>query len=261
VNFETLKSKLKKANRIFLFLDFDGTLTPIVKTPYKVYLDNSTKKLLKKISKNKNFILGIISGRTIKDLKKRVGLDNILYAGNHGLEIYDKKKLSLLKGLSFKFYQKILKDIEKRIEKKLKNIKGVILENKRVILAIHYRNVAQNKVSYLKRIVKQILSEYVNKNVHLKLGRGKKVIEIRPDVVFNKFLALRFFEGLFKKNKKDITIYAGDDLTDEEVFSKLKKRDIGIRIGRKKKDSSADYFLKSPTELKRFLSFLLELKS
>ncbi len=257
---EKVKSRLQKAERFFLFLDFDGTLAPIVKTPQEAYLDSSVKKILKKISENKNFILGIISGRTIKDVKKRVGIKNILYAGNHGLEIYDKKKMHLLTGTSLKPYQQLIILMRKELEKELREIGGVIFENKRTILAVHYRKVAQEEIKILKKIVRDKVSEYV-KNKVIKMGKGKKVIEIRPNLNFSKFLALKFFEKLFKRNKSDITIYIGDDLTDEEVFSKLRKKDLKIKVGRKTENSKAEHFLKDPREVKKFLEFLLKIKS
>src|SRR3989338_7452407 len=76
---------------ILLFLDFDGTLSPIEDTPAKATIPKETIKLLKGLSRQPQFKLVIISGRALKDLKKRIALDNIIYVGNHGLELEGPK--------------------------------------------------------------------------------------------------------------------------------------------------------------------------
>ena len=87
-------SKIKEllSNKfILLLLDYDGTLTPIVETPSKAIIHKDTRELLQKLSRSSYCKIGIISGRKLEDIKNIVGIDSIIYAGNHGLEIQGPK--------------------------------------------------------------------------------------------------------------------------------------------------------------------------
>ncbi|PIZ13225.1 MAG: trehalose-phosphatase, partial [Elusimicrobia bacterium CG_4_10_14_0_8_um_filter_37_32] len=83
-NNKTILRKIKKSNKILLFLDYDGTLTPIVSKPEAAVLSHRTKKILKILSNDCRFILVVITGRSVSDIKKLVGINRIIYIGNHG---------------------------------------------------------------------------------------------------------------------------------------------------------------------------------
>ena len=96
-NLKCVLSRIKKADSILLFLDYDGTLTPIVKTHYKAILQTKTKNLLKSLVKNKSVELSIVTGRSLTDIKRLVGLKGICYCGCHGLDIDAVPKRGVLK--------------------------------------------------------------------------------------------------------------------------------------------------------------------
>ncbi|MBU1113059.1 MAG: trehalose-phosphatase [Candidatus Omnitrophica bacterium] len=240
-----LAQQLKEKKRIFVFLDYDGTLSPIVKNPKLARISPETKNILYQLSRNKTFIIGIVSGRSLRDIKKRVGLKTVVYAGNHGLELeYRGRKVS--PKLSTRF-QPIFKKAKTKIKKALKSIKGVIQEDKRLVLAVHYRKVAKSDqkqvVAIFNRSVKPFLSQKL-----FKTARGKKVLELKPNLKINKAAAIDFFQKKFKKGKNDLTVFIGDDITDEDVFKRLKPPDLAIRVGRKK-NSQARHFLKNTREV------------
>lgn len=251
---ENIAGLVKTKKRIFLFLDYDGTLTPIVKNPHQAHLEQSVKELLKELSRNKNIIVGIISGRMLSDIKKRVGLDNLLYSGNHGLEFYYKGKDMLAKGLSRQRYLKLLNPVKKELKKALGSVGGVVFEDKKIIFAVHYRKIAANKAAYVKAVFKKAVGPFL-KDKKLKVSTGKRVLELRPNISCSKAEAVRLFHSEFKKSKGEITIFIGDDLTDEDIFKILKKPDISIRVG-KKLSSKAQYFLKNHKEVKKLLTHL-----
>ena len=243
--------------RVFIFLDYDGTLSPIVRNPKAAKIPVSTKKTLRQLIRKKRFILGVISGRSLSDIKKRLALKNIVYAGNHGLEAqYKNKKLSPKFSQQSK-YKAVLKKINNQLVEALKDIKGVVLEDKGVILALHYRKVDKNKQKRVIRIFQKILKPYLKTKL-VKSGRGKKVLEVKPNIFFSKADSLRFFHKQFKKTKADLTMFFGDDLTDEDVFKILKKPDLTVRIGRKK-SSRARYYLSTPKQLSQSLRYILKL--
>lgn len=70
-----------------LLLDFDGTLAPLAAHPSLAEMDPDSEAALKNLATNTNIYLAIISGRSAEDAREKVRLDQITYAGNHGLEI------------------------------------------------------------------------------------------------------------------------------------------------------------------------------
>ncbi len=251
---QNLNELLRTKGRIFLFLDFDGTLSPIVKNPSQAKLPKAAKEILKTLAKNKKIVLAIISGRSLADIQKRVGISKIAYAGSHGLEVFLSGRRIVTNKLSRRFETQILKPVKENLAKALQPFKGVIFEDKGQILAIHYRKVSSIKVPKLKAIFNRVTESLLNKG-KISLGQGKKVLELRPNLGFSKQDAVKIFEEKFKKKKRELTIFIGDDLTDEAIFKALKKPNLAIRVG-KTKQSRAKYFLNNPAEVRKFLKTL-----
>ena len=249
-----LQSRLAKRN-IFLFLDYDGTLSPIVSHPKKAKISKKCRKLLKNLSLRKKICLAVISGRSLRDIKSRVGIKNIIYSGNHGLEVAGLKTKP--KKTASEAFKLAIKKIKRDLNYQLNPFKGAIVEDKGITLSIHYRMVASGEVSRLKAAFrKAIRASGVNNEI--KVREGKKVFEIRPPIDWNKgkivlwLLKEYDFGG---KQQAATPIYIGDDKTDEDAFKALKKIGLTIFVGKPRK-SSADYYLKSTNDVLKFLSFL-----
>ncbi len=86
-NWEEVRARVENACGLLLFLDFDGTLAPIVAEPMLAVLPGATRQVLNDLAAHNTIAIAIISGRAVGDVKGRVGLPNLIYAGNHGLEI------------------------------------------------------------------------------------------------------------------------------------------------------------------------------
>lgn len=253
----SLDKKIKRVKRIFLFLDYDGTLTPIVKRPQDAKLSPSVRGILKDIAEKERYILGIISGREIREVMKLVGIKGIIYVGNHGLEVYDGEDIRLIEEEAVRGYMGLLREIRKCLKKGLTNFQGLLLEDKKYILALHYRMMPEEDVKRFMRSFNEVISAYLKGRL-IRIGKGKKVIEIRPNIDFDKAKAIKLIWEKFNRGKQDITIYIGDDLTDEAVFKILWRIDVGIRVG-KCETSFARYFLKDTQEVEGFLSYLSKL--
>lgn len=238
--------------KLFLFLDYDGTLSPIVRRPEKAKLKSSQRKLLKKISLHKNVFMTIISGRALSDVKKKVNLPGILYVGNHGLEIDGK-------GIKWK-HPKIASstllhnEILKILKIKTEPIKGVIVEDKKPIVAIHYRLVKKVDLPKLRKIISLTLKSYQHK---VKIKNGKKVIEIWQKINWDKGQAALKVLKLFGKGKY-LPIHIGDDKTDEDVFKVLKNKGFTIKVGLEG-NTLAHTKIKDVTSVYNFLQFLLDM--
>ena len=243
--------RIRAAERIFFFLDYDGTLTPIVSHPEEAILPKKTRALLLAFKRNPRFPLAIVSGRSLKDIRKFVGLKGIYYIGNHGLEIFAPKS-----GVRQLIPDEIVSElgrIRDRLNSYLKDIDGVLMEDKEYILTIHYRNVDAKCVPPILMALKQ---EIKGSKIPLCLGYGKMVFEIRPKSAVNKGTAV--LELLNQVDQDGVLpLYIGDDQTDEDAFKVLKRRGITIFVGLSG-NSSAQYYVNDPFEVYQFLKMVQE---
>ncbi len=254
-------SPVFKARKILLFLDFDGTLTPIVQRPELARLPPRARKVLSDLSRSSDVTVCVVSGRSLPDLKNRVRIPGLVYAGNHGFEI-DGPKISHVHPSADSF-KDLLKKIAKSLELVFKPIPGILVENKKFTLSIHYRMADPQKVDYAKLLLFREIGGYLGKS-QVVLTEGKKVWEIRPPIEWNKGrTVLWLFARLLAKSKERVLpVFIGDDMTDEDAFKALRHRGMGIRVtDEPEKPTEAAYFLYSPAEVFSFLKRLSHLKS
>ena len=254
-----IRPRLAKAGHILLLSDYDGTLTPIVERPEDADLPKETCLLLRELGHQHRYTFGIISGRAIGDLKERVGLEDVVYAGNHGLEI---------EGPNLRFVHAAAKELAKNLpplchslKQSLETMAGVLVEDKGLTLSVHFRTTPPDQVPQLIRKVEEIVS--IPRSTGLvRVTGGKKVFEIRPAVDWNKGKAI---EAVLANDKhtdpehSPLVIFMGDDLTDEDGFAAAKQAGgIGVLIAEQPQPSVAHYMLKSPLEVQEFLRRLVE---
>lgn len=269
-----LQSALSESN-LFLFLDYDGTIVPIANTPKDALLSSERKQFLHNLSQYpeiqshslRSVQVWIVSGRSLDDISRLVGLEGIGYVGNHGLEIQCPNQ-PVKEFYSPEHKETILK-IQELLNTHFAKYKGIFLENKGPILAIHYRLA---KPGIEREILKFIesLKEGWHGQTRLSMSRGKKVIEIRTAPNKTKGTALEWI----KKNVKAVgvapylirgkpaptcRIYLGDDKTDEDAFKVLGARDIGVFIGKPLPQTAAAYYLLNVDEVWNFLNRIYEL--
>jgi len=257
-NLERIKNNLK-GKYLFLFLDCDGTLAPIAGSPDEAVISQKTKRLLGLLSQKKNCSVAIISGRALDDLKKKFGLKNIIYSGNHGLQIEGagiRRELAVPRG-----YKKVLQRIKAQLKKALSGVKGVLIEDKKLSLSLHFRLAGKAQLPFIKHTFRRSTILYLAKN-KIKVKGGKKVLEIMPPVDWDKgkiVLWLLARQALALKKDGILPIYIGDDLTDEDAFNALKAKGLTVLVG-KPRNSKADYYLKNTEEVTEFLRFIMDLK-
>lgn len=247
------QEKLNKAKRVLLFLDYDGTLSPLIKDPNKAHMPATIKNRLRELSRKKNIKLAVISGRALSDVRKRVGLKGIAYAGNHGFEVFIAGKNYFTRPLP-KGSLSVLRKVKRLLRRGLAGVEGIVFEDKGPFFAIHYRKADTSQISLVKAVFAEVTRPLI-KQKKIIATRGKKFLEARPNINCTKADAFRLFEKKFKKTKSDITVFAGDDITDEDIFRVMRSPDIGVRIGRKK-TSHAAYFLKNIREVSKLLKVL-----
>ncbi|MDD5492897.1 MAG: trehalose-phosphatase [bacterium] len=251
--FKLARKKLwrKSANKeLCLLLDYDGTLTPIAPRPEKALLQPRIRTLLKKVASHPRCLLAIVSGRSLADLKKMVKIKNIIYAGNHGLEIeYHGIQVRLFKDPCF---QDLLEKLQVELRERMKGLNGVLLEDKKLALAVHYRQVAKKRIPEVKAIVSDLVHAYSVRR-QIAVTSGKMVLELRPPLAWGKGDFITWLLRDILKDKKDKAVYYfGDDRTDEDAFKALKGQGFTIVVGKKKR-SAAEYYLRNPREVKEVL--------
>lgn len=245
-----LSSKIQNSPHVFLFLDYDGTLTPIVKRPEYAKFPRPVKISINKLKKDPRFTIAIISGRSLKNVKNMVGMKGIIYTGNHGLEM-EGSGIRFSRPPAVDLARPIIKKIKTQLHKDLRNIIGVFVEDKGATLSLHYRLARSKDKALIKKKLDKITKPYIISK-KIRITSGKKVWEIRPNLDWNKGRAVNW---LLKK-KKAFPLYIGDDVTDVDAFRAIRGRGVSIFVGKPKKGIGSDYFLSSPREVAEFLKRL-----
>jgi trehalose-phosphatase len=238
---------------ILLMLDYDGTLTPIRSHPKQAKLSAGMLNLLDRLGRSPDIILAIISGRSLINLKELVPVRGIYFAGCHGLEISGP-------GIEFSHAKALgavshLKNLNKELGKGISKIPGVLIEDKGLSIAIHFRNVSCEGWPALKREIGRLRNKYPA----LLCQSGRKVYDFRPDVRWDKGKAVEFLIDKLKA-KNPFPVYMGDDDTDEDAFKAIRGRGLGILVANREKYSQRSHAacrLSSIYKVKKLLESLI----
>ena len=244
------KSHLFSGKKIFFFLDYDGTLTPIVSRPELAVISSQMQDVVRKLSQK--YTTAIVSGRMREDVEKLVGIQGLIYAGSHGFDIKGRG-VSMVQPQAEETIPLISKITEK-LKKELSNLKGLIIEEKKFSVAVHYRLAREKSVPGIKTLVGEIIEE----NKTLRLMKGKKVFEILPAIDWNKGKAVKWVMNALGMNWEYFSVvYIGDDTTDEDAFRVVSTRGTSILVSDKPKASAADFVLSSPKQVKELFERVL----
>lgn len=237
------------AHEIMVLLDYDGTLTPIVERPELAVMSKEMREAVNALSSVTR--VAVVSGRDLRDVRNLVNLDNLFYSGSHGFEIVapDNSRMELDEA---KRRVSSIDGVEKDAQSILSGIEGALVERKKFALAVHYRQVSEENVEKLKTAVQEVASSYPD----LRLTYGKKVIEFRPDLPWDKGKAVDWIMTELFPQGNAVPLFIGDDITDEDAFREIKDWGVSILVGDHGEPSFADYRLKSTDEVRKFLLML-----
>lgn len=243
-----------------IFLDYDGTLAPIVNDPSKAFLSPFTKQLIKALAETPGVEIVVISGRSLPEIKRLVNIPGLTYVGNHGFEIEGPSMRHVHP--SSERAVKLFSRIAKQLTRAFKIDSGILVENKKLTLSVHYRNLEPKMVSEAKKLFEKILTSYLTAN-QVEIIEGKKVWEIRPALAWNKGATVLWLleRSVAALNSMILPIYIGDDQTDETAFHSLKQSGLTIRVtDNPSEETHAKYFLRGPEEVVEFLKRIKDLK-
>ena len=241
-----------------LFLDYDGTLTPIVDRPEDAIISDSMREAVRGIAGRTSVC--VVSGRDRPVVQELMGVDTLIVAGSHGFDIWSPSGGALQKEMGGEFTE-LLEEVKARLHGVMDPIDGALVEPKKASVAAHYRLVADHEALNVERALKAaILADHPN---DLKVTPGKMVFEIQPKIDWDKGKAVLYLiEALGLSTDEYVPMYMGDDHTDEHAFEALQGRGIGVFVGRADdpevggRTTYADYILNSMTEVEQFLDGL-----
>jgi trehalose-phosphatase len=247
---QEVAQRIERSPHLLLALDYDGTLTPIVDDPGRALLSAPMRELIQAMARRHDVDVALVSGRSLRDLQELVGIADIIYAGNHGMEI---------RGPAFSFIEPTAKAVARALHelglelaKKLGHIHGVFVEDKGLTLSIHHRRVAPVDAEEVWHTVLRAV-EPMSDCFHV--THGAKVYEVRPLVRWNKGAAVAWIREKLGIADALVT-YIGDDATDEDAFAVLGDDAVTIKVGDSAATTAAHYLLPSPAEVRGFLHWV-----
>jgi trehalose-phosphatase len=248
-NLDEVRSQLAHRERIGIFLDLDGTLAHITRTPKMTRLKPQARRAIAALTRESRYLVSVVSGRSLNDLRSIVKDVNLVYAGNHGLEI---------SGLGLEFVHEgakdcihLVQDVCVRLQSRLRPIPGVLVEFKGLTASVHFRLAP---VALVDRVRAAVSEEIAAAGDTLHMTEGKRVLELRPAQAWNKGHAVRWIIEQLGCDAS-AALYVGDDTTDEDAF-KVLPHSVTIKVGMDDPSSKARYYVKSPDGVLTFLQHL-----
>jgi len=253
----TGKSVLHTDKKMVFFLDYDGTLTPIVDSPELAVITDDMKQTVEQLAKIHT--VAIVSGRMREDVQNLVGIKGLFYAGSHGFDIKGPGGFSMIHPVAEKTIP-LVSEIIEQLKDKFRHIEGALVEEKKFSVAAHYRKVKNQKDL---KFIEESVNSIVQKHDELRLLKGKKVFEILPNIDWDKGKAIRWIMNALEIPWDTTSaFYIGDDTTDEYAFRTIITRGTAIMVTDEPLNpSTADFQLNSPKEVKKFFEQVIAISN
>ena len=236
--------------QIDIFLDYDGTLTPIVEDPSAAVLDNNAgcRDVLRRLSAVRS--VAVVSGRSCDKLRAFLQLDGLHLAGSHGLDIRGPEALSMLHP-QVEAARGTLEAAARALDAKLAALPGYQTEDNVFCISAHYRMVAAADRELVHAAVREVLAAHPG----LTHKTGKMVHELRPAVEWDKGKAVAWLRDALG-GAAVAPIYIGDDVADEDALAYVESvGGVGIKVSAEANPTtSASFILRDPAEVRDFLA-------
>jgi trehalose 6-phosphate phosphatase len=195
-----------------LFSDVDGTLSPIAPRPEQARLSPAVVQALADLARL-GVLVALLSGRRAQEVRDWVGLQGIVYVGNHGLERWEGGRLQRMRGLGR--YRRLVRAARAHLQQLA--LPGLLLEDKEVGLAVHYR-LAPSPEAARRAVLEAIAESPACRSFWLL--EGKMVLELRPPLAADKGTAAL---ELARRHRLRGVLALGDDITDAALFRRLRQ--------------------------------------
>ena len=251
-------TRLSNCRRLFLFLDHDGTLTPLAGRPELAIPSRDSRGLLERLQVVKNLDLTLVTGRPRDFCEEYFTNLGINVVAEHGAFIKEGSAESWHGQLGAEEFEDLKPELLKLLGMYARFVPGSHVEVKETSLVWHYRQAepvfAESQAKELSESLQSMLGK-----TSLSVFSGKKTIEIRQ-VFANKGYAVEHFleQGEYDENQ-DVMCTVGDDTTDEDMHRVHHEQNISIHVGRP--NIFAKYMLSSPADVAAFLGELIALRN
>jgi len=242
---------LAEGGSVLLMTDYDGTLTPIVSEPAQAWLAEGVRRNLQILARSPQCRVALISGRDLEDLRARTAITHVVHAGCHGLEIVGP-------GCTFchpdaQAQRPVLLAVSRVLCDRASDIEGMWVERKRLGVAVHYRHVRPESQHAVEALLAQAIQQ---EGARLKIFHGTKVIEVLPQVSWHKGACALWVRDWARRALPAplLTLYLGDDWTDEQAFEALAGVAITVRVGAPPPTSRAAYRLAGIASVHRLMA-------
>ncbi len=251
-NTRAVEPLITSATHLALLLDFDGTVSEIVNRPEDAKIAPEVLPALRALAARPDVNVAVISGRALADVRARTGLENLIYVGNHGLEI--EAGATRFREPHAESLRRELRSLALQLKLALAETDGLEIEDKHLTLSIHYRRVPEQ----LHHWVRAVTNGAAARSRSFQCREGKMVLEIKPQINWNKGYAIKWILREILPSSA-LPIYIGDDATDEDAFTAIPEG-ITIRVG-EPGDSRARFYLPNVAAVGEFLQWLIQAKS
>ncbi len=228
---DRLLARLAEApDQAAILLDVDGVLAPIVDVPHEAAVPEPTRAELRRLH-GRYALVACISGRSGADARRVVGLDELVYVGEHGLEL-----------------EPAAHEWSERLQHFAATVDWDDVERKPLTVSFHYRR-APNEAD-ARTLLEAVATRARHEGLVARFGR--KVLELRPPLGAHKGTAVAHLLG---ERRLDRALYAGDDTTDLDAFAALAGLELGVRVavasaeGPSELREAADVVVGGPAEL------------
>lgn len=248
----SLRARLAEISprRLVLFLDYDGTLTPIVWRPGDARLKAGVRRMLRRLARRVPVV--IVSGRSLADLQKRMGISGIRYVASHGLVF--KEPSAAVRWMGRRIPRSEVQEWIRALESAIGGIPGALVEDKWFSVALHNRMVRPADRGRLRRRALHALASWLA-GKKVTLVRGKCVLEVRPAGSWNKGTAVvKLLKRRWARGR--LPVYFGDDRTDFDAFRAVRGRGLAVRVGGRRGVSGEDAWVSGPKAVESLLHWL-----
>jgi trehalose-phosphatase len=250
---DLVNKRLAQADRVWLFLDYDGTLADFAPTPEHVDLDLEVIDVLTRLVQQPDIRIAVVSGRQLGQVRLLLPVPGVLLAGTYGIELQTPGGRRIER-VSSDTIRPVLDDLKPRWERLMAGREGFFLEDKYWALALHARFAEDGEANIVLEEARRMAADAASAGP-LRLLGGHKFLEIGPRLA-NKGQTVAYLLDHYPWPGA-LPIYLGDDDKDEEAFGVIKARGgMAILVAREPRNTQADCRLESPQAVRHWLQTL-----
>ena len=256
---ETVLQKMVQAERLWLFLDYDGTLADFAPTPEDIIPDEALIALIADLVSQPDIQVTIISGRRLAHIQSLIPLPGILMAGTYGLELNTPEGETIYR-VAYDGIRPLLAELKEEWGLLLAGRSGFFLEDKRWTLAIHAKDAAEEEANSVIEQARQQAHALLERAPGdlFRLQGGHRFLECGPRAA-DKKRTVKHILSTYPWADDALLVYLGDDDKDEVAFEAIQEQGgVVAAVGERLRHSAASCWLASPQAVRRWLQVVVE---